>query len=90
MLTGYAPIVDHTRAPHSLDTVAEITNSVFEPAYIMAKCDPCYGKYSGCCVMYRGDIVPRDVSASCASIKTKRTITFVDWTPTGFKCGINY
>ena len=25
-----------------------------------------------------------------ASIKTKRTIQFVDWCPTGFKCGINY
>merc|ERR1712094_31932 len=23
-------------------------------------------------------------------IKTKRTIQFVDWSPTGFKCGINY
>ena len=25
-----------------------------------------------------------------AAIKTKRTIQFVDWCPTGFKCGINY
>ena len=23
-------------------------------------------------------------------IQTKRTIQFVDWSPTGFKCGINY
>ena len=23
-------------------------------------------------------------------LKTKRTIQFVDWSPTGFKCGINY
>merc|ERR1712057_86380 len=27
---------------------------------------------------------------SVAEIKTKRTIQFVDWSPTGFKCGINY
>merc|ERR1712117_416978 len=27
---------------------------------------------------------------SVAAIKTKRTIQFVDWSPTGFKCGINY
>ena len=25
-----------------------------------------------------------------ATIKTKRTIQFVNWCPTGFKCGINY
>ena len=39
--------------------------------------------------MYRGDVVPKDVNASVATIKTKRTIQFVDWCPTGFKCGIN-
>merc|ERR1711865_404773 len=34
--------------------------------------------------------VPKDVNAAIATIKTKRTIQFVDWCPTGFKCGINY
>merc|ERR1719240_935934 len=41
-------------------------------------------------MMYRGDVVPKDVNAAVATIKTKRTIQFVDWSPTGFKCGINY
>merc|ERR1711988_1702129 len=41
-------------------------------------------------MMYRGDVVPKDVNAAIATIKTKRTIQFVDWCPTGFKCGINY
>ena len=31
-----------------------------------------------------------DPVAAVATIKTKRTIQFVDWGPTGFKCGINY
>ncbi|KAH8065586.1 hypothetical protein JL721_8139 [Aureococcus anophagefferens] len=51
---------------------------------------PRHGKYMACCLMYRGDVVPKDVNASVATIKTKRTIQFVDWCPTGFKCGINY
>ena len=71
-------------------SVAEITNSAFEPSSMMAKCDPRHGKYMACCLMYRGDVVPKDVNASVATIKTKRTIQFVDWCPTGFKCGINY
>ena len=37
------------------------------------------------CLLYRGDVVPKDTSAAVASIKTKRTIQFVDWCPTGFK-----
>merc|ERR1719389_767037 len=57
---------------------------------MMAKCDPRHGKYMACCLMYRGDVVPKDVNASVATIKTKRTIQFVDWSPTGFKCGLMY
>lgn len=43
-----------------------------------------------CTIVYGGNIVPKDVSASIGTIKTKRTIQFVDWCPTGFKCGISY
>ncbi|KAL2557430.1 Tubulin alpha chain [Forsythia ovata] len=52
------------------------------------------------CLMYRGDVVPKDVNSAVATIKTKRTVQFVDASkvtlpgfnrcPTGFKCGINY
>ena len=41
------------------------------------------------CLLYRGDVVPKDVNAAIASIKTQKTIQFVDWCPTGFKVGIN-
>ena len=78
------------KAYHEQLTVAEITNAVFEPANQMVKCDPRHGKYMACCLLYRGDVVPKDVNAAIATIKTKRTIQFVDWCPTGFKVGINY
>ncbi|GAB5365826.1 hypothetical protein AAMO2058_001091400 [Amorphochlora amoebiformis] len=90
MLCSYAPIISKAKAKHEQLTVAEITNTAFEPASMMAKCDPRHGKYMACCLMYRGDVVPKDVNAAVATIKTKRTIQFVDWSPTGFKCGINY
>ena len=75
---------------HEQLSVAEITNACFEPANQMVKCDPRHGKYMACCMLYRGDVVPKDVNAAIATIKTKRTIQFVDWCPTGFKVGINY
>ncbi|KAF4691172.1 hypothetical protein FOZ60_016159 [Perkinsus olseni] len=90
MLSSYAPIISAEKAYHEQLSVAEITNSVFEPSSMMVKCDPRHGKYMACCLMYRGDVVPKDVNAAVATIKTKRTIQFVDWSPTGFKCGINY
>ena len=42
------------------------------------------------CLLYRGDVVPKDVNAAIAAIKVQKTIQFVDWCPTGFKVGINY
>ena len=48
------------------------------------------GKYMATCLMYRGEIIPTEVSKAVSMIKTKRTIQFVDWCPTGFKVGINY
>lgn len=90
MLCSYAPVMNKEKSFHEAGTVQELTNAVFEPAAMMAKCDPRHGKYMACCLMYRGDVVPKDVTQSVATIKTKRTIQFVDWSPTGFKCGINH
>jgi tubulin alpha len=89
MLCSYAPIMSIEKARHEQLSIAELTNSVFEPSNMMAKCDPRHGKYMACCLMYRGDIVPKDVTTTIATMKGKRTIQFVDWSPTGFKCGIN-
>jgi tubulin alpha len=37
----------------------------------MVKCDPRMGKYMACCMLYRGDVVPKDVNAAIAQIKVK-------------------
>ncbi|BAU02028.1 hypothetical protein VIGAN_11143300 [Vigna angularis var. angularis] len=79
MLSSYAPVISAAKAYHEQLSVPEITNVVFEPASMMAKCDPRHGKYIACCLMYRGDVVPKDVNAAVATIKTKRTVQFVDW-----------
>ncbi|CAH8856138.1 unnamed protein product [Trichobilharzia szidati] len=89
-LATYAPIISADKAYHEQMSVAEITNSCFETGNQMVKCDPRTGKYMACCLLYRGDVVPKDVNAAIANIKTKKTIQFVDWCPTGFKVGINY
>ena len=42
------------------------------------------------CLLYRGDVVTRDVLNTVAQIKAKKTVQLVDWCPTGFKIGICY
>ncbi|CAI5439014.1 unnamed protein product [Caenorhabditis angaria] len=89
-LVTYAPIISAEKAYHEQLTVSEITNACFEPGSQMVKCDPRNGKYMACCLLYRGDVVPKDINSAISTIKTKRAIQFVDWCPTGFKVGINY
>jgi tubulin alpha len=89
-LATYAPVISSDKAYHEPLSVSDITNMCFEPFNQMVKCDPRNGKYMAVCLLYRGDIVPKDVNAAIASVKTKRSIQFVDWCPTGFKVGINY
>ena len=47
-----APVISAEKAYHEQLSVAEVTNSAFEPASMMAKCDPRHGKYMACCLMY--------------------------------------
>ncbi|EPB71506.1 tubulin/FtsZ family protein, partial [Ancylostoma ceylanicum] len=89
-LATYAPVISAEKAYHEPLSVQDITHMCFEPCNQMVKCDPRRGKYMAVCLLYRGDVVPKDVNAAIASVKTRRGIQFVDWCPTGFKVGINY
>ncbi|KAL1922254.1 uncharacterized protein VTP21DRAFT_9793 [Calcarisporiella thermophila] len=88
-LVTYAPIIGIERAYHEVLSVSEITTACFEPGNQMVICDPRQGKYMACCLLYRGDVAPKEANKIIANLKTKRTISFVDWCPTGFKLGIN-
>jgi len=70
-------------------SVAEITTASFEAENMLVKCDPRKGKYIATCLMYRGDVVSKEVSDAVNAMRNKSNVQFVDWVPTGFKCGIN-
>ena len=88
-LVTYAPITSIEKANYEQFTVSQLTEACFVPGNQFVKCDPRHGKYMACCLLYRGDIVPKDICSAINKIKADRTIQFVDWCPTGFKVGIN-
>jgi tubulin alpha len=79
----------YLQARHERASISDITQSCFEPSNQMVKCDPTRGKYMAVCLLYRGDVVPKDVNQAVMEMRNKRSVTFVDWCPTGFKVGIN-
>lgn len=91
ILASYGPLVK--KASHENLTVDKVTNALFEPAMQSVVCDPSRGRYMALNLMYRGDVTAKDVNASIATVKTRRTIKFVDFCPADFKYfkfGINY
>ncbi|KAI6661015.1 Alpha-tubulin [Oopsacas minuta] len=87
-ISSYAPIesrVRHTGTHLSND----LTLECFQKNNQMIECDPLTGRYMACCLLYRGDILPNDITRSIEHIKELNSIKFVEWCPTGFKVGIN-
>ncbi|XP_071746118.1 tubulin alpha chain isoform X2 [Lepeophtheirus salmonis] len=84
-LATYGPVVSTSDAFHQMLKTETITKQCFEADHQMVKCDPRNGKYMAVCLLYRGDVMPKDVNASIASIKMHKSIEFVEWCPTGFK-----
>ncbi|CAG0881571.1 unnamed protein product [Cyprideis torosa] len=89
-LATYSPLHSSERAANEANTVQQITNDCFDPAHQMVKCDPRNGKYMAVCLLYRGNVTTNEVSYAIAKLKAQRAIQFVDWSPTGFKVGLNY
>eukprot|EP00466_Bigelowiella_natans_P020187 jgi/Bigna1/57299/fgenesh1_pm.8_\ len=81
-LTSFAPIT--TDEPSVLD----ITKAAFEAGASLVKCDPKNGMYMSCFLMYRGEVSSKDVNEAIKLQKVRDDIKFVDWCPTGMKCGI--
>ena len=90
ILPTYAPYITTETMYHNIFSVKQITDEVFEGNSTMASCNPHQGRYMSCCMLYRGDVTPLQVNEALTSLHNNSHIQFVDWSPTGFKCGINY
>eukprot|EP00771_Trimastix_marina_P001289 gnl/Trimastix_PCT/2350.p1 GENE.gnl/Trimastix_PCT/2350~~gnl/Trimastix_PCT/2350.p1 ORF type:complete len:473 (+),score=58.63 gnl/Trimastix_PCT/2350:716-2134(+) len=92
LLPSLAPLLSPEKAAHCCPdgrlSVAALTARAFHPRSVLVRCDPRQGKYIACCLMYRGDVAPREVHRAVSALKTRPAVQFVDWAPTGFKCGV--
>lgn len=89
-VTALGPIRSPEQAYHENTSVGQITEQAFSKENLFLTCDPTHGSYMACGLLYRGDVIPKDVNTAIANIKQKRAVQFVSWCPTGFKVGINH
>lgn len=88
-LVAYSPVTSKRRSNHNRYSVNEITAECFEQSNQLVNCDCKQGLYMSCCLLYRGDVVPKDVNEAISNMKQKKKVKFVQWSPTGFKVNIN-
>lgn len=88
-LVSYAPLASASKSTHESCSITDITNQAFDDGNVMVQCNLAHGKFMSCCMLYRGNVVPKDVNQAISFLKAKKHIQFVDWSPTGFKIGIN-
>lgn len=70
-------------------SVSAITNSLFEEENGMVCSNPKNGKYIASSLMYRGDIIAKDVTGAINTVKKKKSINIVDWSPCDYKISIH-
>ena len=79
MINGYAPILPSTKSYSDQPSVNYITNNCFDAEFMFTQCNPIKGVYMSSCLMFRGDVVPKEINVAVAALKTKKTISLIDW-----------
>ena len=64
VLSSCWPIFTAKKEHHEQISVAETINSCFESARMMERCNSRHGKYMVCCLMFRDDVMSKDVSVA--------------------------
>lgn len=74
MSSSYAPLSPAFKVMHERHTPAELAAQCLEKDNLMVKCDPRTGKFMSVCLMFRGDVAPRDICCAIGSLKMKRSL----------------
>lgn len=86
--TAYAPLfAANQRAFHNL-SVPELTQQLFNPANVMAACNPANGRYLTISTIYRGKVATKEVEDCNQMAYQRNRGLFVDWIPNNFQTSV--
>jgi len=92
MTTSLAPIVSVGKAGKESFDCERITTDALSKEYFLVKYadfDVVEDKFMAISMNYRGGVKSEEANSALTKLKSKNTVSFVDWCPTGFKIGLN-
>jgi len=88
-LVGYAPLTSRGSASFRNQSVAELTQQMFDSKNMMAASDPRHGRYLTACAMFRGrEISTKEVDEQMLNVLNKNSSYFVEWIPHNIKSSV--
>lgn len=81
-LVGFAPLTSRANlAFQNINSVGDLTKSLFDSKNVMAACNPNAGKYLTAASIFRGRISMKEVDTQMLNFQNKNSTTFVEWIP---------
>ena len=86
--SAFSPLVNQGKDGSETASTSSITRSAILPGSSLSSSDNRKGKYLSSCLVYRGDVIPKEVVSSVNHVRRLPDFEMVEWNPNGFKCGI--
>jgi len=92
MTTSISPLVSHLKAETAALDSQTITTEVLDSANFLVSYpdyDHIEDKFMAVCLNYRGNVTGSAATKAVAFCESKNKVSFVDWSPTPWKIGLN-
>ena len=90
LLTSYSPFRSLEKAYNDYLSVSNMSTKLFDSDYLLAKCDLSHGKLLAGCLLYRGDVSPKEVQSFALNMKDNKNIKYAEASSDSLKIGLNY
>jgi tubulin beta len=87
-MPGFAPLSAKNLSAYRAQSVAELTQQMFDAKNMMAACDPRHGRYLTVGAIFRGRMSMREVDDQMMAVQNKNSSYFVEWIPNNVKTAV--
>ena len=86
---GYSPMIPSSMSSSESASTMAISQAVLSASNSLTSVNNSKEKYMSCYMMYRGDVIPKEVHQSVNMIKESGNLRQVEWVPNVFMCSID-